>query len=64
MVAMDMPNSRLKKYEEPIEKGELLILIDIPKDRVEEFTAVIRKHHPEAEFEGIEPIMPLPPLLD
>ena len=64
MVAMDIPNSRLKKYEDAIEKGELLILIDIPKDRIEELCAVIRKHHPEAEFEGVEPIMPPPPPLD
>jgi hypothetical protein len=64
MVAMDLPNSRLKKYEDAIEKGELLVLIDIPKDRIDELSAVIRKHHPEAEFEGIEPIIPPPPPID
>ena len=61
MVALDVPNSRLKAYEDAIDKGELLILIDTPKDQIDKISAVIRKHHPEAEFEGIEPLLPPAP---
>ncbi|MGZ8182460.1 MAG: DUF1269 domain-containing protein [Methylobacter sp.] len=56
---MNSGNSRLKKFEQAIEEGELLVLLDIPKDRIETITQLITKHHPEAVFEGIEPLLPL-----
>ncbi|EGW20865.1 glycine zipper family protein [Methylobacter tundripaludum] len=58
LAGMNSGNSRLKQFEEAIEKGELLVLIDIPKDRIEAVRKLVIKHHPEAEFEGIEPILP------
>lgn len=33
-------------------------MIDVPKDRVEEIEALIKKHHPDAECGGIEPEIP------
>ncbi|MFA5016757.1 MAG: DUF1269 domain-containing protein [Methylobacter sp.] len=58
LAGMNSGNSRLRQFEEAIERGELLVLIDIPKDRIEAIRKLIIKHHPEAEFEGIEPILP------
>lgn len=55
---MNSGNSRLKSYEEAIEKGELLVLLDIPKDRIEVISKMVTKHHPNVEFEGIEPVLP------
>lgn len=55
---MSMGNSKLKKFENAIEQGEFLMLVDIPKERIETISKLITKHHPEAEFEGIEPLMP------
>lgn len=55
---MNSANSKLKKFEQAIEEGELLVLLDIPKDRIEAITQLIIKHHPEATFEGIEPFLP------
>jgi hypothetical protein len=51
--------SKLKKFENTIEKGELLVLLDIPMDRIGVITQIIIKHHSNAEFGGIEPILPL-----
>lgn len=51
-------NSRLKQFEEAIERGEFLLLIDIPKNQIDELSKAIIKHHPEAEFDGIEPLLP------
>ena len=59
MAGMNSGNSKLKKFENAIEKGELLVLLDIPMDQMGEITQKIIKHHPKAEFEGIEPILPL-----
>lgn len=58
LVGMNSGNSRLKRFEQAIEQGELLVLLDISKDRIEAVTQLITKHHPEAAFEGIEPLLP------
>lgn len=58
MVGVGIPNSRLAQFQEAIARGELLMMIDVPRERVEEIEAVIRRHHPEAELEGLEPNIP------
>jgi hypothetical protein len=58
MIGMDAPNSRLKQFEKSIEKGELLVLVDVPKDRVQEIESLIKKQYEKAEVEGTEPTIP------
>ncbi len=58
LMGMSAGNTKLKQFEEAIEQGELLVLVDVPKERIDTITKLITKHHPKAEFEGIEPIMP------
>lgn len=58
MVGMSMGNTRLKAFEDEIERGQLLILVDVPFAKVDEITARVKKHHPEAEPEGVEPTVP------
>ena len=55
---LQVGNSKVKQYQEAIEKGELLVMVDLPKERIDDISKVIVKHHPNAEFEGIEPILP------
>lgn len=59
LAGMNSGNSRLKQFEQAIEQGELLVLLDTPKDQIEHIKKLILKHHPEATFEGIEPLLPL-----
>ena len=58
LAGLQVGNSKVKQYEKAIEKGELLVMVDIDKKRIDEISKVIVKHHPNAEFEGIEPILP------
>lgn len=58
LAGMSLGNSRLKQFEQAIEQGELLVLVDIPREQIETIRHLVIKHHPEAVFEGIEPIMP------
>jgi hypothetical protein len=58
MIGVGIPNTRLKRFEEAIEKGELLMMVDVPKDRVEEIEVVVKGHHPEADVEGVDPTIP------
>ena len=56
---LQVGNSKVKQYQEAIEKGGLLVMVDLPKERIDDISKVIVKHHPNAEFEGIEPILQL-----
>ena len=58
MVGLNVGNTRLKQFEEAVERGELLVIADVPRDRAEEITGRIKKAHPEAEPEGVEPRVP------
>jgi hypothetical protein len=58
MIGVSVPNSRLKRFEEAVESGKLLMLVDVPKQRVEEIGALIRKHYPQVQIEGTEPTIP------
>lgn len=58
MIGMDVPNTQIEKFEDAIEKGEILMMVDIPKERVEEIEALIQQHHPDADMGGTEPHIP------
>ena len=61
MVGVSVPSTRLKKFEVAINAGEVLVLIDVKRDRVDEIEELVKKHHPEADIEGTEPDMPVFP---
>ena len=58
LVGVGLPSGRLEKFEEAIKAGNILILVDIPRQRLNEIQEIVTKHHPEAEFDGIEPMQP------
>ena len=58
MIGMDVENTHVKQFESAIEKGEILVLVDVPKDRVDEIQESVKKHHSDADFEGTEPTIP------
>jgi len=61
MVGVGLPSSRIEKFETAIARGELLMMIDVPRARVEEIEAMVKRHHPESELEGIDPNIPIFP---
>jgi hypothetical protein len=58
MIGSSVGNRRIQQFEEAIEKGEFLFMVDVPKERVEEIETLIKAHHPDAEFGGTEPEIP------
>jgi hypothetical protein len=58
LIGASTGNRRVQDYQEAIERGELLMMVDVPKDRIEAIEALVKQHHPEAECEGVEPFMP------
>jgi hypothetical protein len=62
MVALDIPNSRHRDFQDAVERGEFLMLIDVPKERVDEIEKLVLEHHTEAELERAEArILKTPP---
>jgi hypothetical protein len=58
MVGMNLGNTRLKRFEDAVEAGQLLVLADVPRERVDAIEERVRQHLPEAEIEGTEPTVP------
>ncbi len=50
MVAKDMPSKTLRAYERAILTGWFLLIVDVPRGRLEETVSMIRSHHSEAEI--------------
>jgi hypothetical protein len=42
-------NANLDGYRDAIERGEILLLVDIPKKQVDGISSLVLKHHPEAK---------------
>jgi len=58
MAGAAIPNSRLKAFQADIERGAVLLIVDLPLRRVEEIEALMAKLHPEVRFCGVEPHIP------
>ena len=58
LVAMSVPNTRLKPFQKAIDAGKILLMVDLPTSRIEEVQELVHRRHPEASAHGIEPTMP------
>ncbi len=58
MIGISVPSSRLSDFESAIEEGQLLMMVDVPKAKVDSITELVKGHHPEAHVEGTEPVIP------
>jgi len=65
MIGVSVPSEEVQKYEQAVNEGKLLMLVDTPKSRAEEIIRIIRNHHPGAEIEEVEYFPPpLPEMPD
>jgi len=58
MIGMNVDNSHVKQFQKSIESGQILVLVDVAKNRAEEIEMMVKEHHPDADFEGTEPTIP------
>ena len=58
MVGSAVPNSRLKQFQQAIDEGKILLMVDVPETRVDEVRERLRAIHPEAEDRGLDPHVP------
>lgn len=50
LVGVSVPNSQLEQYEDAINRGELLLLVDTPQEREEELKSLIQLEYSAADF--------------
>ena len=58
MIAISLPNSRLRRFQPAIDRGEILLMLDVPVRRVKEIRELIMSHHPEVRAKGQEAQIP------
>ncbi len=50
LIARDIPNHELEKFQDAILKGSILLVLNIATQQVDEITKLIKKTHPEADI--------------
>jgi len=58
LVASAIPNSHLKRFEDDIEAGGVLLMVDVTRDEREKVETIVTSRHPEAVAHGYEPTIP------
>lgn len=54
MAAAAVPNSRLRAFHADIERGRVLVIVDVPYARLDDVRAAVLARHPEAVSAGLE----------
>jgi len=58
MIGASIPSRRLARFEPALVRGEILLMADVPSQRVNEIEAMLHERHQEGHDEGIEPNVP------
>jgi hypothetical protein len=58
LVGASVPNSRLTQFAGDMERGAILLMVDVPRQRIEEIRELVARRHPEAVARGMEPTVP------
>ena len=58
MMGLQVPNTQLKGFEQELEEGKVLLMLDVPAGRYDEIRSIIARTHPEATDRGNEPTVP------
>lgn len=58
MVGASAPSRRLQRFQAAIAQGQVLLMVDVPRSRIDEIEAMLERSHPEGHFEGVDPNIP------
>jgi len=61
MIGINVENSQIKRFHKALEMGKMLLMVDVPKQRVAMIEQQISQHYPRAESKGLEPSLPVFP---
>lgn len=58
MIGISARNTQLEPFEAAVDAGQLLMIVDVPRDDEEKISKLIRSHHPDVAIKGTEPTIP------
>lgn len=58
LIGGSTPNAKLQQYQDALQDGNILLIIDVPSKRVEEVRQIIKQAYPGADDRGVDPTMP------
>jgi hypothetical protein len=58
LIGFDVPNTRLQRFEGALAEGKVLMMVDVPKPRVDDIRDLIHDSYPQADLRGAEPTIP------
>jgi uncharacterized membrane protein YeaQ/YmgE (transglycosylase-associated protein family) len=58
MIGSQVPNSKLNAFHADIERGRVLMMVDVPFGRIQAIRDLVAQRHPEAVSGGTEPTIP------
>ncbi len=61
LVGISVPSHRLKRFEAAVERGEILLMVDVPGLQVKAIEEMLQASHPEARLESEDPDTPVFP---
>jgi hypothetical protein len=50
LISKDIHSKKLAAFEHDIERGHILLMVDVPKHEVDRWKQLVIEHHPEAEI--------------
>lgn len=54
LVGVGMSDEEVAECEEEIRNGAVMMMLDVPRDQVEEYRELVRRRHPEADIRDAE----------
>lgn len=55
MVGVAVRDVKISKYKQSLERGAMLMIVDVPAEREDEFKQTVRRHHPEVVIDKVTP---------
>lgn len=53
MIGVSVPDVKVEKYKDDLEKGALLMMVDVPDGQETDINAVIHRHHPDVVIDKV-----------
>lgn len=58
LIGLSVPNKHLRPFKDDIDAGRILLMVDVPHDRVDEIHALVRGEDPTVADHGEDPAIP------
>jgi hypothetical protein len=58
LIGTSTPNVKLERFQNTLEEGHILLMVDIAKDDVDKIKHIILSHHPNVQDFGMDPTIP------